>query len=93
MPRYTIYLSDDLDRAAKATYAGLEGVDTRRVGMSLVCQWALRMAVSTPPRGEASERGRLDTLRAVRAARVALGDVETALISQKPLTRHVRRVR
>src|SRR5271165_3391807 len=93
MARVTIYIPDDLLREVNTSY--VEGkIDGPYAGnMSGLCQAGLRALLGGEGRPERSERGRIETLRAVRAAQAALGDVERGLTQARPVKRHTKRVR
>jgi hypothetical protein len=62
-----------------------------KVNRSRMVSEALVAYVEPLPRAERSERGRLETLRATRAARQALDDLEATLTQAAPVQRRVRR--
>ena len=91
MARVTVFIPDDLLENALEKYA-LETGAIGEVKVSHVVQGTLLMyTLAGPTRADASERGRLETLRAVRAAVAALGDVEATLSQAAPVKRRVRR--
>lgn len=91
MARVTVFIPDDVFAQARAGYierteAGGEGVNVSRMVTE-----ALTAYHRPTPRAEASERGRIETLRGLRAARVALDDLEAMLTQAAPVRRRVRR--
>lgn len=91
MARVTVFIPDHLlDAAVDAAGRNWTGVK-KAPTVSGVVQEALKMYSEGTGRPEVSERGRLETLRTTRAARVALEDLERMLVESAPVRRRVRR--
>lgn len=92
MARITVYIPDEVLDRAKHAYL----VRNKRKGISIntseLVTSALGMYASGPIRSEISERGRRETLRAARATRAALEQLEATLTQARPVKRRVRRV-
>lgn len=65
--------------------------EARAFHLSSLVQEGLRALVEQRGRDGVSGRGHVETLRAARAARVALEDLEAVLTQEKPVRRQVRR--
>lgn len=92
LARVTVHIPDDLLNEAVKAYGESPEAGKFSPTVSGLVQASLRSLLDRPARAERSERGRLETLRAVRAAQVALHDVELTLVQEAPVRRRVRRV-
>lgn len=93
MAKPTVYINDYLLERARVAYERQFGKHEKGIGTSMVVSWALLRAVEQPSRPDLSERGRLETLAVLRAARAALDDLEGTLTQDRPVKRHARRIR
>jgi Arc/MetJ-type ribon-helix-helix transcriptional regulator len=89
--RVTVYIPDELVERANRWVVRSAANRSVPSNMSALVQAGLEALTEGPARPEASKRGRLEALRAVRAASDALADVELALTQAKPVKRRVRR--
>lgn len=92
MARITVHIPDDVLAAADAREAAGRLARDYPLNRSRMVTEALKEWRQPATRAEASGRGRTETLRAIRAARAALLDVERTLQQDKPVKRRVRRV-
>lgn len=91
MARITVFIPDDVLFDAERHYLKVVTPTRASVNRSDMVAKALAVWSATAARRDVSERGRLETLRAVRAAQAALGDVEGTLTQARPVKRRVRR--
>lgn len=91
MPRITVNLPSDLVHEADGLYQSR--YPSVKVNRSRYVMFALQAWVegSTVSRPATSDRGRIETLRSLRAARDALDELERGLTQEKPVQRRVRR--
>lgn len=91
MARITVFISDDVLEAADFHYLKSALARGASINRSHMVTEALKAWSAERARPEASQRGRTETLRSVRAAQAALRDVEAGLTQAKPVRRSVRR--
>lgn len=93
MARPSVYIPDQLLDAARAVLERQTDSGEGVVSTSFVVQCGLRRLVEEAGRPKVSERGRLETLAALRTVRLALVALEETLVQDRPVRRRVRRVR
>lgn len=91
MAKVTVYIPDELLVAAEYVYGETEQPGVSPINRSALVQTTFREYVSAAGRPAQSGRGLTEALRATRAARVALEDVEATLTRERPVRRRVRR--
>lgn len=92
MPKISVYVPDHMLSRARmhAEQRRLQGDPGGSV--SALVQMGLTVVLDEGARPDVSDRGRIETLRATRAARQALRDLEATLTQRAPVRRRVRRV-
>jgi hypothetical protein len=91
MARITVFISDDVLFQAESHYVRTRCGVGIGVNRSHMVTEALKVWAAEPARPEASQRGRIETLRTLRAAREALDELEQGLTQGRPVKRRVRR--
>jgi hypothetical protein len=91
MARITVFIADDVLAAADYHYLKTSAGNGASVNRSHMVSLALYDWACERARPEASERGRIETLRTLRAAREALDELEQGLTQARPVRRRVRR--
>lgn len=91
MPRITVNLPSDVMAAADAHYMEVTSGGPLRLNRSAMVAMALHDWTTLAGRPETSARGRIETLRSLRAARAALDELERGLTQAEPVKRRVRR--
>jgi len=92
MARITVYIPDDLLKQADAEYLRRVSAGSRHFNRSRMVAEALARYAASPGRPTTSQRGYRETLRALRATRAALDDLEANLRQSRPVKPSVRRI-
>lgn len=92
MARITVNINDDVLAAGEVAYRKSLPNHAGRINRSAMVSWGLIELVRLGSRSEASGRGRTETLRALRATRASLDELEATLTQDKPVKRRTRRV-
>lgn len=91
MARITVHINDSVLEAAERYWTARPPYSGERVNRSQMVTYALSCFCESEGRPAVSERGRLETLRSLRALGDALRELEAGLTQERPVRRRVRR--